>query len=74
MDPLMLPMVLTKKTGAIIRTAPALNGERDRIRTCDPVIKSHLLYQLSYAPVMPLKHGRGTPGHPGTSATRIRIW
>ena len=25
-------------------------GERDRIRTCDPVIKSHLLYQLSYAP------------------------
>jgi hypothetical protein len=26
------------------------NGERDRIRTCDPVIKSHLLYQLSYAP------------------------
>ena len=22
-------------------------GERDRIRTCDPVIKSHLLYQLS---------------------------
>ena len=26
-------------------------GERDRIRTCDPVIKSHLLYQLSYAPV-----------------------
>ena len=29
----------------------ALFGERDRIRTCDPVIKSHLLYQLSYAPV-----------------------
>ena len=28
-------------------------GERDRIRTCDPVIKSHLLYQLSYAPVIP---------------------
>jgi hypothetical protein len=27
-----------------------VNGERDRIRTCDPVIKSHLLYQLSYAP------------------------
>ena len=27
-----------------------MGGERDRIRTCDPVIKSHLLYQLSYAP------------------------
>ena len=26
------------------------NGEPDRIRTCDPVIKSHLLYQLSYGP------------------------
>ena len=26
------------------------SGERDRIRTCDPLIKSQLLYQLSYAP------------------------
>ncbi len=24
-------------------------GSRDRTRTCDPVINSHLLYQLSYA-------------------------
>jgi hypothetical protein len=43
----------TKKAGIIQGITPALNGERDRIRTCDPVIKSHLLYQLSYAPVMP---------------------
>ena len=25
-------------------------GEPDRIRTCDPLIKSQLLYQLSYGP------------------------
>ena len=27
-----------------------MRGERDRIRTCDPLIKSQLLYRLSYAP------------------------
>ena len=27
----------------------------DRDRTCDPLIKSQLLYQLSYAPVRPAK-------------------
>lgn len=26
-------------------------GEPDRIRTCDPLIKSQLLYQLSYGPI-----------------------
>ena len=26
------------------------NGEPDRIRTCDLLIKSQLLYQLSYGP------------------------
>ena len=26
------------------------NGGRSRARTCDPLIKSQLLYQLSYAP------------------------
>ena len=36
----------------IYRLLVSGNGERDRIRTCDPVIKSHLLYQLSYAPVL----------------------
>jgi hypothetical protein len=30
------------------------SGEPDRIRTCDPLIKSQLLYQLSYRP-----HERG---------------
>lgn len=29
------------------------NGEPDRIRTCDPLIKSQLLYQLSYGPTLP---------------------
>ena len=27
-----------------------VGGEPDRIRTCDPLIKSQLLYQLSYRP------------------------
>ncbi len=27
------------------------SGEPDRIRTCDPLIKSQLLYQLSYGPI-----------------------
>jgi hypothetical protein len=29
---------------------PGENGGCDRDRTCDPLIKSQLLYQLSYAP------------------------
>jgi hypothetical protein len=29
-----------------------VNGERGRIRTCDPCLKRALLYQLSYAPVL----------------------
>ena len=31
------------------------SGGCDRDRTCDPLIKSQLLYQLSYAPVRPAK-------------------
>ena len=27
------------------------NGGRDRIRTCDRLIKSQMLYRLSYAPL-----------------------
>ena len=27
------------------------SGEPNRIRTCDPLIKSQLLYQLSYGPI-----------------------
>ena len=30
--------------------APVVAGGRTRIRTLDPLIKSQLLYQLSYAP------------------------
>ena len=30
--------------------AGEFSGEPDRIRTCDPLIKSQLLYQLSYGP------------------------
>ena len=30
-----------------------INGGRTRTRTWDPLIKSQLLYQLSYAPKMP---------------------
>jgi hypothetical protein len=30
-----------------------INGGRTRTRTLDPLIKSQLLYQLSYAPGLP---------------------
>ena len=29
-----------------------MDGERGRIRTCDPCLKRALLYQLSYAPAL----------------------
>src|SRR5258708_9132136 len=32
-----------------------LNGEPSRARTCDPLIKSQLLYQLSYRPTTEVK-------------------
>ena len=44
------PGLVTKVGGRFIHIRIVMDGERDRIRTCDPVIKSHLLYQLSYAP------------------------
>ena len=28
-----------------------VNGEPSRTRTCDPLVKSQLLYQLSYRPI-----------------------
>jgi hypothetical protein len=34
---------------AILQEIPYFIGERAGIRTLDPVIKSHVLYQLSYA-------------------------
>lgn len=40
--------------GAFFMSRCAKDGEPDRIRTCDPLIKSQLLYLLSYGP--PLKH------------------
>ena len=42
----MRPWLMTAEEG--------VGGEPDRIRTCDPLIKSQLLYQLSYRP-----HARG---------------
>jgi hypothetical protein len=38
-----------KFTGTIAASGHDRNGERAGIRTLDPVIKSHVLYQLSYA-------------------------
>ncbi len=34
--------------GFLCSTLAALFGSSSRARTCDPVINSHLLYQLSY--------------------------
>ena len=36
--------------GIEMQTLTGVDGEPDRIRTCDPLIKSQLLYQLSYGP------------------------
>jgi hypothetical protein len=38
-----------KFTGTIAADGHDRSGERAGIRTLDPVIKSHVLYQLSYA-------------------------
>ncbi len=35
----------------IAAQALGYDGEPDRDRTCDPLIKSQLLYQLSYRPI-----------------------
>ena len=34
----------------------AQNGEPGRDRTCDPLIKSQLLYRLSYGPALSLSY------------------
>ncbi len=34
----------------LVDSVSGVSGEPDRIRTCDPLIKSQLLYQLSYRP------------------------
>ena len=38
------------------------SGEPNRIRTCDPLIKSQLLYQLSYGPITGGFLSGGAPG------------
>ena len=48
---------------AVFLPGSEMGGERDRIRTCDPVIKSHLLYQLSYAPTFVVRRGQVTLGY-----------
>jgi hypothetical protein len=41
-----------KKNGKLFNLPQVIenNGEPSRARTCDPLIKSQLLYQLSYRP------------------------
>jgi hypothetical protein len=43
---------------AEIREAPGFIGERGGTRTLDPMIKSHVLYHLSYALTAALCRGR----------------
>src|SRR6266540_6678660 len=45
-------MCVQSKTGDMIaaRKLLILNGEPSRTRTCDPLVKSQLLYRLSYRP------------------------
>ena len=45
-------MVHHRGEGSSRQVAPFRIGERGRNRTCDPRIKSALLYQLSYAPTI----------------------
>ena len=55
------------------RICQGSNGRGAGIRTLDPVIKSHLLYQLSYAPISPwLSLERGTGFEPAT--TTLARW
>jgi hypothetical protein len=59
---------LTVQRRAEIKRCPDLGGGRNRARTCDPLIKSQLLYQLSYAPSRP--EGRPGQGPTGVSLSR----
>ena len=45
-----------------------MDGGRDRDRTCDPLIKSQLLYRLSYAPD---RFGAAFVGAPSSEAPHI---
>jgi hypothetical protein len=44
-----------EKSGSGKKLPAKRNGGRTRIRTLDPLIKSQLLYQLSYAPATVLE-------------------
>ena len=56
------------------------SGEPDRIRTCDPLIKSQLLYQLSYGPTLDVAFKEGRGGRQGLlrmffkQNSRHRFW
>jgi hypothetical protein len=43
-------MIRNAESPDLAARAFCCGGEPDRIRTCDPLIKSQLLYQLSYRP------------------------
>ena len=45
--------------------------DSDRIRTCDQVIKSHLLCQLSYGAVTKRKYSRASMGMQTKSSTNL---
>ena len=44
-------MIGRLRTGFEVRPISVFDGGRTRARTWDPLIKSQLLYQLSYAPI-----------------------
>ena len=62
----------TKKEGQPCRLPQFIdsNNEPDRDRTCDPLIKSQLLYQLSYRPVSAGQIIRGAEGMSNGGAAR----
>ena len=58
---IVLIALLCLLSGLIARTVTAqrIDGGRTRARTLDPLIKSQLLYQLSYAPIESFKAAPG---------------
>ena len=54
----------TSLRGALARNVLACNSSRGRTRTCDPLINSQLLYQLSYS-------GKRAVGYPSAPSRSI---
>ncbi len=52
---------LIEEVACKLLSSLVLNGEPSRARTCDPLIKSQLLYQLSYRPTTEVRIIRGQP-------------